>query len=269
VQTGVVFNDPMANLKAAVGHLERLKSEGVDLVVFPEAFLTGYCVECQADACGIAIGVDHPALLGLREAADRLDLVVVAGFAEAVGDRVRNTAVLLEPDRDPRYYYKTHLPELGLDKFVDAGSALPVFETRLGRIALLICFDLRAPEPARALALQGAEIILLPTNWPVGAEVSADVLAIARAVENRVFLASCNRVGEENGFRFIGRSKIVHPTGKVLAAAEDDETTLIADVDLVEAREKRIVGIPGKYETTVFESRRPELYGELVRQNSG
>jgi 5-aminopentanamidase len=105
---------------------------------------------------------------------------------------------------------------------------------------------------------------VLPTNWPEGAEVSAEHISIARAAENRVFLATCDRVGSENGFNFIGRSKIIHPSGRVLAAAGVDEETLIADVDLSEARQKRTVGIPGKYETEAFQSRRPDLYGTIV-----
>jgi predicted amidohydrolase len=88
-------------------------------------------------------------------------------------------------------------------------------------------------------------------------------VAIARAVENRIFVATCNRTGTENGFRFIGRSKIIHVTGRVLAAAGDGEETIVADLDLAEARQKRNVIIPGKYEVDVVGCRRSELYGSL------
>lgn len=267
VQSNVAFSDPATNAQRAVESLERLKAQGVDLVVFPEAYLTGYCVECQADADALAIAAGdapHDALETLRAACDRLDVLAVVGFAEAHQGILYNTAYLFEPGKAPRLYRKSHLPELGLDKFVQAGDELSVFDTRVGKIGILICFDLRPPEATRALALQGADVLVLPTNWPVGAEVSADHLAIARAVENRIFVATCNRVGTENCFTFIGRSKIVHPTGRVLAAAGDGEETLIADLDLADARQKRTVGIPGKYETDVFASRRPELYGALI-----
>ena len=116
------------------------------------------------------------------------------------------------------------------------------------------------------LTLMGADLIVLPTNWPEGAEVSADHICIARAAENKVFFLTCNRVGEENGFHFIGRSKIIGPKGHVLAAAEADETVLVADVDLTEARNKQNVTIPGVYETAILASRRPELYGLLVTE---
>lgn len=264
-QLNVVFGDVAANVARAVAQLEELKAQGVDLAVFPEAFLTGYCVERLSDAQSIA--TEPRTLLPLREACDRLSITTIVGFAERSGESVYNSAALIEPHRELRIYRKVHLPELGLDKFVEPGNELLVFDTALGRIGLLICFDLRIPEAARVLALRGAELIVLPTNWPEGAETSAEHVAIARAAENRVFVATCNRVGEENGFRFIGRSKIIGPNGKVLAAAGTEEEVVVADIDMAEARIKRNVMIPGKYETTVFESRRPELYSELVPEH--
>jgi predicted amidohydrolase len=268
VQSNVIFGDPIANATAGAARLKALKEQGVDFAVFPEAFLTGYCVECQADADALAIAAGeapHAALTVFRDACEANDIMAVVGFAENSGGDVYNSAVLFEPGKEPRFYRKSHLPDLGLDKFVKPGNELPVFDTRVGRVGILICFDLRAPEATRVLAMQGADIIVLPTNWPVGAETSADHIAIARAAENRVFLATCNRVGEENGFRFIGRSKIVDPSGRVLAQAEADEAVLMADIDVAEARQKRTVNIPGKYETEVFASRRPELYGSLIK----
>lgn len=264
VQANVVFGDPIANAAAAAATLERLRGEGVQLAVFPEAFLTGYCVASHADAEAIAIPMTHSAIKSLMDECNRLGIMAVIGFAEADGRFLHNSAVLLEPGEQPRFYRKTHLPELGLDRFVVPGRELPVFETQIGRIGILICFDQRAPEPARVLALAGAEVIVLPTNWPEGAETSAEHVCIVRAAENRVFFITSNRVGEEAGFRFIGGSKIIDPTGRVLAAAGATETVIISEIDLSEAKVKRTVNVPGEYEFTVFESRRPELYKTLV-----
>lgn len=266
VQSDVVFGDPEANLRHAIATLERLSSDSVDLAIFPEAFLTGYCVESRAEADRIAIerGVVAP----LQESADRLSITAIVGFAERSGDALFNTAAMVQPGIEPVFYRKTHLPELGLDKFVVGGDDLPVFETRFGRIGILICFDLRIPEAARVLSLKGAQLIALPTNWPEGAETSAEHVVIARAAENRVFLAACNRVGTENGFRFIGRSKIVAPSGSVVAGAGSASETLVADIDLAEAKIKRNVMIPGRYETAVFDSRRPELYHGIEQPRS-
>lgn len=264
VQTDVVFGNPEANASAAIRHLESLAEAGVELAVFPEAFLTGYSVDTALEATAIAIDREDDSLLRLQAAANRFDIVVILGFGEKDGDNLYNCAALLEPGVAPRFYRKSHLPCLGLDRFVLPGNELPVFDTRLGRIGILICFDLRAPEATRVLALAGADLLVLPTNWPEGAETSADYVAIARAHENRIFIATCNRVGEEGGFRFIGRSKILAASGKVLAGAGGGEEVLTADIDLAEARQKRIINVPERYEIDVHATRRPELYGSLL-----
>lgn len=264
IQSNVVFADPMANSVSAIETLEALSQDRVQLAVFPEAFLTGYCVDSHAAAERVAIPRTHESIALLKEACDRLGIIAIFGFAEVEGRFLHNAAVLIEPGQVPRFYRKTHLPELGLDRFVVPGRELPVFETSVGRIGILICFDQRVPEAARVLALAGAEIIALPTNWPVGAETSAEHVCIVRAAENRVFFITSNRVGKEGDFSFIGRSKIIGPTGAVLAEAGAEETILVAEIEPAEAREKRTVNIPGQYEFTVFESRRPELYKSLL-----
>jgi homoserine dehydrogenase len=274
IQADVVLGDPKANSSRVVRELRRLKEFGVDLAVFPECFLTGYCVSGEPEARSIALRVVtrdglnvHEApkpILDVQRACADLGIHAVVGFAGDSGTDLFNGAIMFGTRGEMLLYRKSHLPELGFDKFVKAGDRLPVFDTELGRIGILICFDQRVPESARVLALRGAELIVLPTNWPEGAENSADVMCVARAAENRVFYAACNRVGTERGFRFIGRSKILDPSGKILAAAGEGEETISADVDLSQARQKRAVVRPGEYEWTVFDSRRPELYGPIT-----
>ncbi len=268
VQADLRFGDPESNAARAARDLEALAEVGVEMAVFPEAFLTGYCVETREEALQLAILRGDESLAALRGAVERTGVLLVVGFAEREGDRLYNAAALFEPGVEPRYYRKSHLPELGFDKHATPGDALEPFETRLGRIGILICFDLRHPEPSRVLALKGAELIVLPTNWPEGAEVGAKYNSVSRAAENRVFFAASDRVGREGGFRFIGQSKIVDPAGRILASAGDTEETLVADLDLQMARQKRAVIVPGKYEWTAFDSRRPELYGALVHEKA-
>lgn len=250
--------------------LSELKEQGVDLAIFPEAYLTGYCVNTEAEAQEIAIRAvtdnnnevtkADPSLLTIHEASEKLDIGCIVGFAGNNGMDLYNGAILFEPGLAPRRYIKTHLPYLGYDRFAMSGDHLDVFTTKWGKIGILICFDQRPPEAARTLALKGADLIVLPTNWPIGAEVSAEHMSIARAAENKVFMATCNRVGVENGTTFIGKSKIIHCSGKVLASAGDGEETLIADIEVEESRQKRIINIPGEYEMEVFKSRKPALY---------
>ncbi len=274
IQENVAFANVSANVKRALKHMKARSEQGDDLVVFPECFLTGYVFPSAPFARDVAIEVElgeghelsttDPDLTRLIEACGDLNLHVVVGFAARVGDDLHNIGALIEPSGRVRAYVKTHLPELGYDKMVRHGDALPVFETAIGNIGIIICFDLRPPEAARVLALEGADLICLPTNWPVGAEFSANQIAPVRAAESRVFLACCDRCGTENGTDFIGLSGIYGVGGETLAKAADTAEVIAAEIDIAQAREKRIRTIPDVYEWTIFESRRPELYGPIT-----
>ena len=190
------------------------------------------------------------------------------GLLERDGDTLYNAAILVGPDGLIGSYRKTHLPFLGVDRFVTPGDEFKVFDTALGRIGLIICYDLRFPEVTRTLALHGADIVALPTNFPMAAKLQCDVIAPARAAENRIYLLVANRVGKERWGEFCGWSQIVDPYGTRLAeAGETEETLLVADVELEKARDKDYV-VPGEYELYLFGHRRPELYGALVEEES-
>ncbi len=266
VQMDVIYGDRDANLTRISREICKLAEQGVELVVFPECCLAGYCIESEDQRHEISVELDSTEFAVIQSTVDATGVLVILGFSEETAREFYNTAALFQPDTQPKFYRKTHLPELGYDRFVTAGSDLPVFETKFGKIGILICFDVRFPEAARILALKGADAIFLPTNWPRGADISADILAIARAAENKVFVITCNRVGTERGFTFIGKSKIISPMGQVLASAGSDEECIVADLDFELSRNKRNITIPGKHETTVFESRRPELYGPIFGQ---
>lgn len=267
VQADVAFADPAVNARAVIERLEVEAAAGTDLAVFPECFLTGYCVGTVAQAAQISIPHEHPAVTALCEAAADLRVGVSVGYVAAEGESLFNVAMLVLPDGTRHVYRKTHLPFMGVDRFVQSGAALEVVQTPWGRVGTLVCFDLRFPEAVRALALQGAELVLLPTNWPTGAEASPGFILPVRAIENRIFMAACNRVGTENGFRFIGRSKIVGIEGEVLAEAGEEACVIRAELDLTKAHMKRRVVIPGEYETDIIGARRPELYTPLTGNN--
>lgn len=264
VQWNVQYGRPDENADRAIGALAGLGRDGVELAIFPEAFLTGYCARTAQEAERIAIPSAHRQIGRLAEASERVGIAAIIGFAERAENGLFNSAAVLAPSRSPRFYRKTHLPCLGLDRFVRPGGTLGLFDVGPANVGIVICFDQRHPEPARCLALQGADLIAIPTNWPEGAEVAARHICIARAAENQVYVAACNRVGEENGFRFIGESKIIAPSGEVVASAGADESIILADIHLERARDKVVRVLEGEYEMDMFGSRRPELYGELV-----
>ena len=255
------------NLETCLARLEEASAAGAEILVLPECALPGYMFESPEEALPFAEEIPGPSTEVLAAACARLDVHVVCGLLERDGDALRNAAVLVGPDGLVGTYRKTHLPFLGVDRFVTAGDEMNVYDTPLGRIGIEICYDLRFPEATRTLALQGADLVAHPTNFPVAARIQTELITVARAAENRVFLLTANRVGKERWAEFCGRSQIVDPYGHRLAEADDvEKTLLVADVEVEQARDKDYV-IPGDYELYLFGDRRPELYGLLVEQS--
>lgn len=255
------------NLAVCVSRMEEAAAAGAELLVLPECAIPGYVFDSAEEAMPFAEEIPGPSSEALERECGRLGLHVVCGLLERSGDAVRNAAVLVGPDGLVGTYRKTHLPFLGIDRFVAPGDEFTVFDTPIGRIGIEICYDLRFPEVTRSLALAGAEIVALPTNWPLAASANAELLTTARAFENRVFLLVANRVGIERSAEFCGRSQIVDPAGTRLAETDaTSEALLVADVDVEWARDKSIVPAPGEYEMHLFDHRRPALYGALVEE---
>jgi predicted amidohydrolase len=258
--------DKERNLDACLARLDEAVAAGAELVVFPECAIPGYMFESAEEAMPYAEVIPGPSTRVLIEASARTGAHVCCGLIERDGDDLHNAAVLVGPDGLVGTYRKTHLPFLGVDRFVVPGEELPVWETPLGRIGVEICYDLRFPEVTRTLALKGADIVCHPTNFPMAARVQTEVITTARAAENRVYLLTANRCGKERWAEFCGRSQIVDPYGVRLAETDvAGEALLVADVDLEQARDKDYV-IPGEYELYLFGHRRPELYGALVEE---
>ncbi|HVW37987.1 MAG TPA: carbon-nitrogen hydrolase family protein [Pirellulales bacterium] len=268
VQMNVAFGHAAQNLARISDSLRETARQGARLTVFPECALPGYCFESLAEARPHAEPIPGPSTRKLAELCRELDVFAVVGLLEADGERVFNAAALVGPEGVVGSYRKLHLPYLGVDMFTTRGDRPPaVWAAGEARIGMSICYDGAFPEPSRAMALDGADLIVLPTNWPPGAECTADFVINTRAMENHVYYAAVNRVGEERGFRFIGKSKICGPSGDVLAfAGHQDETILYAEIDPALARRKRIIRVPGKHEIDRFADRRPEMYGRLMEK---
>ena len=256
------------NLDACFARLEEAAAAGAELLVLPEMAVPGYMFDSAEEAMPYAEEIPGPSTEAFERECARLGMHAVCGLLERDGDTLHNSAILVGPDGLIGSYRKTHLPFLGVDRFVVPGDELNVYDTPLGRIGVIICYDLRFPEVTRTLALKGADIVCLPTNFPMAAKVQTELITVARAAENRVYLVTANRVGKERTGEFCGWSQIVDPYGKRLAeAGETEEALLVADVDVEKARDKDYV-VPGEYELYLFGHRRPELYGALVEEQS-
>jgi 5-aminopentanamidase len=255
------------NVETCVARMEEGAARGAQLLVLPECAIPGYMFESADEALPFAEEIPGPTTELLEREARRLGLYVVCGLLERDREGLRNAAVLVSPDDGLiGTYRKTHLPFLGVDRFVVPGDELPVWETPLGRIGIEICYDLRFPEVTRTLALRGADLVAHPTNFPMAARLQTELITVARAAENRVYLLTANRVGKERWGEFCGWSQIVDPYGTRLAEADEtEETLLVADVEVEKARDKDYV-IPGEYELYLFGHRRPELYGALIEE---
>ncbi len=209
-QTAPRLGDVAGNLDEVLLVLGRSHEQGCALVLFPECALSGYMFEDAA----AAIAVPGHEMTRLVQACHDLRLHCVIGVLQQRDGLLWNTAQLVGPDGIVGGYDKTHIPQLGVDRFVQPGKGpYAVHDTPLGRIGLQICYDWCFPEVTRSLALQGAELVAMPTCSPLSSRQLADHLPRTRAVENAVFFAMANRVGVEGPATFLGHSQVVDPGG--------------------------------------------------------
>lgn len=265
VQMDILFADREHNLAKMKDRLEETVENGAQLTVFPECTTTGYCFNSLQEALPVCEPIDGHSVKTVSQWCQSLDTMVVFGFLELDGEQVYNALALVGPQGLLGSYRKVHLPHLGIDRFTTPGKRdFQVTDTGVMRIGMNICYDSSFPEAARILALRGADLITLPTNWPPTSGLTADVIPNARALENHVYYMSINRIGKERGFSFIGKSKICDPRGNSIAFADHaDEAILYGEIDPQIARQKHLVSIPGEHEVHRFEDRRPDLYGPL------
>jgi predicted amidohydrolase len=258
-----------ANLSLILDRLEHATAGGARLVVFPECALSGYGFSTREEGLAHAVVIDSAPVRRVVESCERLQCFCVFGLLERDGHRLFNACVLAGPQGVIASYRKVHLPFLGIDMFADPGDRpFAVHDAGGIKVGMHICYDAGFPESARVLALLGADLLVLPTNWPTHSECAAEHMIPTRAMENTVYVMAVNRVGEESGFRFIGSSSIVDPGGRVLArAGVECEELLFADIDPLRARRKRLIRVPGRHEIDRIADRRPRFYDILVAPN--
>lgn len=266
VQTDVTIGDREANLQVMQSFIQRETAAGSKLIVFPECFTNGYCFGSLDEAMGVAETMDGESVAFASAQCRLHNCFTVFGMLEASEEQLFNTAVLVGPSGLIGSYRKVHLPFLGVDRFTTPGDRpFEVFEADGVRIGMLICYDGGFPEASRVLALKGADVIVLPTNWPPGAEYMSAFSINSRAMENGIFFAAANRIGQERGFSFIGRSRTCDPVGATIESADHAKEAVVrVKIDVAVSRQKRIVRVPGKHVIDRLADRRPDMYGELT-----
>lgn len=266
VQIDVEIGNVAGNLAKMSDQMHEAVRHGAQLVIFPECALTGYCFDSRDAALPYSEAIPGRATESFQMVCRELDCLVAFGLLERAESKLFNAAALVGPEGLIGSYRKVHLPWLGVDRYVDYGDREFSVQTARGiRVGLNICYDAGFPEPARCLALLGADLILLPTNWPPGAECAAEYAINTRALENTIYYAAVNRVGVERGCTFIGQSRICDPLGRTLAHANHArEEILYADVLPDLSRNKHLIRVPGTNEVNRIADRRPEMYGPIV-----
>jgi predicted amidohydrolase len=268
IQMEPILLEPEKNIEKVRHLISQAAEMGARVATLPECVLTGYGLSYE-EAQSHAEPIPGPSVNRILEACQDLDILVSLGMIEKdLEMQCFNSAVLLGPNGIMGTYRKTHLPFLGVDRFLSAGDQINgPFETALGALGLLICYDLRFPEPIRLLALQGAHVVLLSTAWPDTATLYPAFMAQSRAAENGLYLVAANRIGEERGTRYLGRSLIVGPDGAKLAeGSTHKEEILMVEIDLNRSKNKKRIFIPGEYELDLFQDRRPDLYDALSKK---
>lgn len=237
---------------------QALRSSSLDLLVCPELATTGYAFLDRAELLALAEPVPGgPTCARLSAACRETGRAVVVGLAERDGERLYNAAVLLTPDGGAVCYRKAHLFDTEKLVFDRSGPSPRHGAVAGARVGLMVCFDWRFPEMARALALEGADVLAHPACL---VHPYCQDAMITRSLENRVFTITASRTGEETvdgrTIRFAGRSQIVSPRGERLAQADaTEECVRTAEVDVGLARDKRVTD-----HNDLFGDRRPDLY---------
>ena len=254
VRVAVVQFDPQVGIQHSQANLEHsleLAREAAinwaNLIVLPELANTGYLFGTRQEAFLHAELIpEGPSMQAWLDFARKHQVYLAAGLAERDGVQLFDSAVLVGPGGFIGKYRKAHLWNREKLWFTPGNLGFPVFDTPIGRIGLLICWDIWFPEVPRLLSLQGADIICSLNNWiwtppPLfddSGKCMASYLTMTAAHANNVFIAAANRIGEEQGERYLGCSLITGtngwPIGKVASA--DEQTILYADIDLTSAR---------------------------------
>lgn len=251
-----VLFDKSQNIKKMKDFIKKAYEQKADLILFPELALTGYFLREKTRE--LAENLQGRSISAIQEFARSYNMMIVFGFPELIGRNVYNSAVLINRDGEVLgACQKIHLWDEEA-KYFSYGEKLCVWDTHIGKIGIMICYDTEFPETARLLRLQGAELILAPTANMPPFEKTQRLQIPCRAIENQVFVATTNRVGSEESTRFFGESAAADPSGNLLVRADQTESGYLVEFernDIYKAREN----------PDYLNDRRPEIYKNLKK----
>lgn len=273
VQMEPIVGEKDRNVRRSIEMIEEAAGKGATLVVLPELCNSGYVFDTREEAFTLSEEIPAgPTCQAWAGVASKHGLHIVAGIDERDGNALYNSSVVIGPHGYVGTFRKVHLWNKENLFFEPGNLGFPVFKTPIGRIGTFICYDGWFPESYRLCALQGADIVCVPTNWvPIpgqdeNREAMANILAMAAAHSNSLFVAAADRIGTERQQPFIGQSIIVSYTGWPVSgpASPDKEEIIYADVNLSDARRKRNWN---EY-NQVLRDRRTDLYNEMLGASS-
>jgi predicted amidohydrolase len=249
------LNDIPAAFALMAERAATAKANGADVLLMPEMYLSGYNIGAEAAR---SQAVTAEGLVPAQDIAKTNGIALVFGYPELVGEAVANAAVLISADgKILLNYRKSHLfGEIDRSMFKCVGGEFALAEINGFKIGLLICYDIEFPEPARRIALMGADVLLIPTAQMEPYEQVAKYVIPARAYENQMYVAYANHSGSDDGLDYIGLSSICGPDGAVLAAAGKGEALIYAVCDAAHQAAVRKAD-------PLIADRRPELYAPL------
>lgn len=261
-QLSLEFGSVDENRNAAASAIERAARDGADVIVLPELTPSGYRFSSREELADLAEPVDGPTVTMWCRLASELGVLIAGGFPEKADDgRIFNSAAIVDETGVLAVHRKTHLWDEEPSWFEFGENAPPVVDTRHGKIGLAVCYEIEFPELIRSVALNGAQLLCAPVNWPLFPRPAGErpievVSAQAAASGNRMFVAACDRAGIERGTDWLGGSVIIDPDGFPLTDLRLGEAAdFTAKLDLAEALDKTI-----GHRNDVHRDRRPEIY---------
>ncbi|MEA2089559.1 MAG: carbon-nitrogen hydrolase family protein [Thermoproteota archaeon] len=263
-QISCKVGDKKTNIKTMQTRVTQAKKRNAELIIFPELSLTGYTIRDLTYE--LAEPIPGPSVKALEKIAEKEEMYVVFGMlerSEKAQAVIYNTAVLLGPEGYVGKYQKMYLPTHSVfeeKRYFRQGYQASVFETNIGKLGIIICYDVFFPETSRLLRLKGAQFIICISASPAIRRKFFEILTTARAIENNAFFAYVNLVGIEEGLEFWGGSRLISPSGRIISQAKYNQEDLVTgSIDYADLQRVGVF-VP------TLRDLRPELFDQLKEQ---